>query len=215
MPAKLPMPLSAEERYYLVNELRSKHLNYLPIHAVTASDNHVMYDFMVDICGSNDRLEVEELSALKLAVVLGKQAMVKHILKRRLEIAWTWGPVTQYMIPLGEIDTAGSRVIHSPERCLGNLQLLELVVAPNAKKVTNKMMEDGFMNGFFFQLILDKWYNNAKKWYWLNVGFHTFFTFQLTFLAAPTILDPRLADPIPARLDSAQLQLAMLLSCVL
>ena len=215
MPAPMPAPLSAEERYYLVNELRCKHSNYLPIHAVTASDNHVMYDFMVDICGSNDRLEVEELSALKLAVVLGKQAMVKHILKRRLVTAWTWGPVTQYMIPLGEIDTAGSRVIHSPERCLGNLQLLELVVAPNAKKVTNKMMEDGFMNGFFFQLILDKWYNNAKKWYWVNVGFHTFFTFQLTFLAAPTILDPRLADPIPARLDSAQLQLAMLLSCVL
>ena len=32
---------------------------------------------------------------------------------------------TQYMIPLDQIDTAGSRVIPFPERCLGNLQLLE------------------------------------------------------------------------------------------
>ena len=152
MPQPMDVPLSAEERYYLVNELRCKVTGYLPIHAVVASENSVMYDFMMDICGANARLEVEELSALKLAVVLGKQAMVKHILKRRLEIAWTWGPVTQYMIPLDEIDTAGSRVIPFPERCLGNLQLLELVVAPNAKKVTSKMLLDSFMNGFFFDV---------------------------------------------------------------
>ena len=215
MPAKLPVPLSAEERYYLVNELRSKHLDYLPIHAVTASDNHVMYDFMVDICGANDRLEVEELSALKLAVVLGKQGMVKHILKRRLQIAWTWGPVTQYMIPLHEIDTAGARDGYSKERCLGNLQLLELVVAPNAKIITSQMMEDGFMSGFFFKLIQDKWNNNARFWYGLYVGFHAFFTIQLTLLAAPSILDPRLSEPIPTQLNGSQLQLAMLLSIIL
>ena len=152
MPQPMPAPLSPQERYYLVNELRCKDTEYLPIHAVVASDNHVMYDFMVDICGANARLEVHELSALKLAVVLGKQAMVKHILKQQLVTAWKWGPVTQYMIPLDEIDTAGSRVIPFPERCLGNLQLLELVVAPNVKMVTSKMMLDSFMNGFFFDV---------------------------------------------------------------
>ena len=52
-------------------------------------------------------------SALKLAVVLGKQAMVRHILHRRLKIAWTWGPVTQYMFPLEEIDTADSSKLSS------------------------------------------------------------------------------------------------------
>ena len=203
MPMPQPMrgPLSPQERYYLVNELRCKFTEYLPIHAVVASDNHVMYDFMVDICGANARLEVHELSALKLAVVLGKQAMVKHILKRRLKIHWTWGPVTQYMIPLDEIDTAGSRVIPFPERCLGNLQLLELVVAPNAKKVTSKMILDSFMNGFFFKLIEEKWDNNAKYWWYFNIGIHLFFTLQLTYLAAPSILDPRLADDVSGRAD--------------
>ena len=154
MPPPMREPLAPEERYYLVNELRCKVTEYLPIHAVVASGNQVMYDFMVDICGANPRLEVHELSALKLAVVLGKQAMVRHILQRRLKTAWTWGPVTQYMIPLDEIDTAGSRVIPFPERCLGNLQLLELVVAPGAKEVTRKMMLDSFMNGFFFYVRL-------------------------------------------------------------
>ena len=218
MPAPMPGPLSDEERYYLVNELRSgNHVghDYLPIHAVTASGNNVMYDFMVDICGANDRLEVEELSALKLAVVLGRQAMVKHILKRRLVTAWTWGPVTEYMIPLDEIDTAGSRVIESPERCLGNLQLLELLVAPHSKRATRKMLEDDFMNAFFFKLITNKWYNNAKWWYFANVGFHFFFTFQLTFLVSPSIVDPRLEGPIPTQIDGSQLQLAMLVSLIL
>ena len=154
MPQPMREPLEPEERYYLVNELRCKVTEYLPIHAIVASGNQVMYDFMVDICGANPRLEVHELSALKLAVVLGKQAMVRHILQRRLKTAWTWGPVTQYMIPLDEIDTAGSRVIPFPERCLGNLQLLELVVAPGAKEVTRKMMLDSFMNGFFFYVRL-------------------------------------------------------------
>ena len=189
--------------------------DYLPIHAVVASGNQVMYDFMVDICGANPKLEVEELSALKLAVVLGKQAMVKHILKRRLVTAWTWGPVTEYMIPLEEIDTAGSRVIHSPERCLGNLQLLELLVAPHSKRATRKMLEDDFMNGFFFKLINEKWYNNARWWYFANVGFHFFFTFQLTFLAAHSIVDPRLRDPIATQIDGSQLQLAMVVSLIL
>ena len=152
MPPPMREPLAPEERYYLVNELRCKVTEYLPIHAVVASGNQVMYDFMVDICGANPRLEVHELSALKLAVVLGKQKMVRHILQRRLKIAWTWGPVTKYMIPLDEIDTAGKRVIPFPERCLGNLQLLELVVAPGAKEVTRKMMLDSFMNGFFFDV---------------------------------------------------------------
>ena len=159
MPQRMPSPLSEPERYYLVNELRCKCTGYLPIHAVAASDNKVMYDFMVDICGANDKLEVEELSALKLSVVLGKQAMVKHILKRRLVTAWVWGPVIQYMIPLDEIDTAGERLHRDDhlskkfdQRCLGNMQLLELVVAPNAKEVTRQMMLDSFMNGFFFKV---------------------------------------------------------------
>ena len=61
----------------------------------------------------------------------------------------------EYMIPLDEIDTAGSRVIASPERCLGNLQLLELVVAPQARReATRKMLVDAFMNGFFFYVRL-------------------------------------------------------------
>ena len=159
VPEAMPSPLSEPERYYLVNELRCKCTGYLPIHAVAASDNKVMYDFMVDICGANDKLEVEELSALKLSVVLGKQAMVKHILKRRLVTAWVWGPVIQYMIPLDEIDTAGERLHRDDhlskkfdQRCLGNMQLLELVVAPNAKEVTRQMMLDSFMNGFFFKV---------------------------------------------------------------
>ena len=46
----------------------------------------------------------------------------------------------------------------------------------------------------FSQLIEEKWRDNAKYWWCFNMGIHLFFTLQLTYLAAPSILDPRLAD---------------------
>ena len=46
----------------------------------------------------------------------------------------------------------------------------------------------------FSQLIEEKWRDNAKYWWCFNMSIHLFFTLQLTYLAAPSILDPRLAD---------------------
>ena len=43
----------------------------------------------------------------------------------------------------------------------------------------------------FSQLIEEKWENNARYWWYLNMGVHLFFTLQVTYLAAPSILDPR------------------------
>ena len=65
---------------------------------------------------------------------------------------------------------------------------------------------------FVLQLILEKWSNNAKYWYCFNMGFHLLFTMQLSYLAAPSIIDPRLELPITSKLDSSQLLLAVALS---
>jgi hypothetical protein len=198
LPPERLSPLSPKERNYLVNELRCKTTQYLPIHAVAASGNTVMFDFLVDVCGANERLEVEELSALKLAVELGKAKMVKHIIRKRMTVNWKWGPVTSYAIPLDEIDTAGARVLGydvAPERCLGNLQVLELVTAFDAKPWTKKMLLDSFMTGFVFKLIMDKWETNGWYWYLFYTAVHVIFTLQLTILAAPSIGDAQLRLP--------------------
>ena len=58
-----------------------------------------------------------------------------------------------------------------------------------------------YAHSVFSQLIQEKWDNNAKYWWCFNMGMHLFFTLQLTYLAAPSILDPRLADEVSGRPD--------------
>ena len=58
-----------------------------------------------------------------------------------------------------------------------------------------------YAHSVFSQLIEQKWDNNAKYWWCFNMGMHLFFTLQLTYLTAPSILDPRLSDGVSGRPD--------------
>ena len=49
------------------------------------------------------------LSPLRLAAKLGKKKMLEHVLSARKILMWKWGPVSSYMCPLDEIDTAFCR----------------------------------------------------------------------------------------------------------
>ena len=40
-------------------------------------------------------------------IVCGAQGMLQHILERRWQVQWKWGPVISYQLPLEEIDSAG------------------------------------------------------------------------------------------------------------
>ena len=53
----------------------------------------------------------------------------------------------------------------------------------------------------FSQLILEKWENNARYWWYINIGVHLLFTLQVTYLAAPSILDPRHENDVSGRAD--------------
>ena len=51
------------------------------------------------------------------------------------------------------------------------------------------------------QLIQEKWENNARYWWYFNMGVHLFFTLWVTYLAAPSILDPRHENDASGRAD--------------
>ena len=53
----------------------------------------------------------------------------------------------------------------------------------------------------FSQLILEKWDNNARYWWYFNMGMHLFFTLWVTYLAAPSILEPRHENDGSGRAD--------------
>ena len=53
------------------------------------------------------RLRIHMRAPTQLAVKLGDHRMVQHILRRQTKVLWKWGPITQYMIDLDGVDSAG------------------------------------------------------------------------------------------------------------
>ena len=62
---------------------------------------------------------------LQLAAKLGLKQVFKHILEARTKTVWRWGPVSEHLIPLDEIDSAKSH---------GKLTVMEVLVHWNAKR---------------------------------------------------------------------------------
>ncbi|KAL1499226.1 hypothetical protein AB1Y20_013732 [Prymnesium parvum] len=159
------------ERIVTLNDVHCTITGFLPIHAVTASGVTSMYDFLLDLPGlpaqkranSNQRTLVIkgkdnlEVTPLQLAARLGDHRMFKHIMRRRCKKLWKWGPVTQYVLDLTDIDSCGD----SPH------DVMELITAVDASTRTQEsaraeMLLDTFMDGFIQRLFLQKWERFAK-----------------------------------------------------
>ena len=123
------------------------------------------------------------LSPLRLAAKEGNSKMFEHILWSTVHdrVMWKWGPVTQYTIPLGEIDTAGVP---------GRQQVLDLVADDSAKPESHGMLSDDVLNGLLFYLIKDKWLRWGSTFFWgVYMWPKVLHTLLLTSLAAPSILE--------------------------
>lgn len=136
---------------------------FLPIHAAAANGLRAMVDFLSDLPGypalevkrakpyltsPAKLLDLAGLSPLQLAVKLGDKLMFMHILQRQTNILWKWGPITQYMIDLEGVDSAG---VQKGE------DVMELVGQMNAVDSTKELLLDSVMNGFVYSLFEYKW----------------------------------------------------------
>jgi hypothetical protein len=54
---------------------------------------------------STARSQYHLLSPLQLAAKLGDERMASHIIRKRLQLNWEWGPLTSFRIDLDEIDS--------------------------------------------------------------------------------------------------------------
>lgn len=137
---------------------------YLPLHTAVANGRNEVYDLLEKNGASPQALTtpnsaptvlgtVLELTPLQLACRLGHQSMLEHVLTRRWQTQWKWGPVISYKLPLEEIDSSGD----------SKWDLMELIALPDAVPATQKMLLDDFMGGFIFKLFEQKWERFAKR----------------------------------------------------
>ena len=145
---------------------------FLPLHAVAANSLRDVYDFLSDMPESEHleertaderqrtltpsaatlgrrppTIQYSGLTALQLACKMGDARMFKHILGRQTMILWRWGPVTQFMIDLTGVDSAG----------VGSTDIMELVGQFDATPGTQRFILDDVMNGLLFELFDLKW----------------------------------------------------------
>ena len=116
---------------------------FLPLHAVVANGRCAMYDFLVELPGMpahhmmraseyalSQPGEQAQMTPLQLACWLGDHRMCRHIMTRRSEVVWKWGPITQYKIPLLGIDSAGG----------GGNDVMEIIGRLDASTKTREML---------------------------------------------------------------------------
>ena len=126
---------------------------FLPLHCAVANGRIDMYNLLTGgITSDGARLPRElickvtqrgaaassrwaRLSPLQLASKLGDKAMCKHILRDRLAIDWSWGPLSSYRLVLDEIDSAGRE---------GN-DVMEIISDFTASLQTQELLLDEFM----------------------------------------------------------------------
>ncbi|KAL1511772.1 hypothetical protein AB1Y20_005058 [Prymnesium parvum] len=161
---------------------------FLPIHAAAANGLRGMVDFLSDL-PNHPELELKRaksyltrpaqlrdltgLSPLQLAVKLGDRLMFMHILQRQTNILWKWGPITQYMIDLDGVDSAGAQK---------GEDVMELVGQMNAVVETKELLLDSVMNGFVYSLFEYKWKRYSGKLHWLLLCFDLLYVVPLTIL---------------------------------
>ena len=88
------------------------------------------------------------MSPLQVAAKRGLQSMFQHIMRaEHTTILWVWGPLTQYQIALGGIDSAGR----------GASDVMEVLTREDSSVDTKEFILDSFMEGFLFRLYQYKW----------------------------------------------------------
>lgn len=160
---------------------------YYPIHAVVACGQPEMYDFLVERCGARALAIAGSVTRdrfghtpLQLAAFLGLKTVFKHILQKRTKMVWSWGPVSEHMIPLDEIDSANSHGEHT---------VMEVLVHSDAIDAAKEFLLDDFMNGFLYNQYIEKWSSFGRRVYTFRMILLGNYVILLTLIAAPSIVN--------------------------
>ena len=206
-----PAPwLNPDEAYELMNGLRARDdsvgaSGYSPLHAVVANERLDMFDYLTEACGAEahdttgqhgrDRAGVDGrtppalrdntgCTPLQLAARLGLKVTFKHVLQTQVNPVWQWGPVSESLIPLVEIDSAQSNNVRT---------VMELTCHNAAIDGAKELLDDNFLGGFIFDQFLRKWSKFGRWIFLVRLTLHAGFTSLISLIAAPSILSPTTA----------------------
>lgn len=69
-----------------------------------------MYDYLVDVIGCSEvERNKQAMTALMLAAQVGDIKMFQHIYTRRVQLAYRYGKIKTYWVPLMEMDVTHER----------------------------------------------------------------------------------------------------------
>lgn len=142
---------------------------FYPIHAVAASGNRSMYDWILEElspslrAGCSDKRitsgrliqsNMEGMGPLQLTCKMGLRRMFQHIMKKQhTKMLWKWGPITAYSLDLEGIDSSGD----------GAADVMEIIGRQRSSRVTQSLILDNMMQGFLYKLFQQKW--RLYAWY--------------------------------------------------
>ena len=108
---------------------------------------------------TGDSSEQLHLSALQLAFWRGDTRTTQFVIEQRSQVQWRWGPLTSVATPLDEIDSAGD----------GGNDLMQLVTMYDCPLAAQMCLDDKFMDGFLFNLFVEKWHRFARRQHWAKI----------------------------------------------
>ncbi|XP_040294167.1 transient receptor potential cation channel subfamily V member 6-like [Bufo bufo] len=155
------------------------------LHILTLQPNKMsacqMYDFIVSFHkekygpGLEDIHNIEGLTPLKMAAVEGNTVMFQHLVQKRRQLQWTFGPISCYLYDITEIDTW-----EDPQ------SVLDLVVS-GKKREARRILDLSPVK----ELVNRKWQRFGRPYFWTLTALYIIYMTIVSLSCANRPLKPR------------------------
>jgi len=160
---------------------RDELTSYLPIHVAANTGQRQVVELLVETFGKAqlEEMTVGQLVPLQLATRVGQQSIVQRLLEYDVRTEWSWGPTTKKVLQIRDVLDSDKEEHH--------MTVLELIARYDASRRTQELLSDDCMRGLLFELIREKWRNQARVYFGVTVLLLGLYALSLTIFACPSI----------------------------
>eukprot|EP00051_Salpingoeca_urceolata_P005053 m.69963 g.69963 ORF g.69963 m.69963 type:complete len:1130 (-) comp14027_c0_seq1:297-3686(-) len=125
----------------------------MDIYDLLVARDEVSLDAIDELPNLEHMTNKANLTPLKLAVDRGSIAMFKHILSRHREVGWSFGPLTEFLYPIDELDTFNPGSALEIAVLRGTLTHAKLLDIPPMKELLSEKWQE-FARFFFISIFI-------------------------------------------------------------